>query len=121
VVTPNRILLVDDHANGRFALAALLEDAGYSVDEASNLREARACLAGSSPYVAILLDAHLGNSESGLDLLGESRAHSTDAIVIVVTGDDALVRGGTAGADAVFDKSQGIDPILDKINRVPAR
>jgi DNA-binding response OmpR family regulator len=117
VPAPNRILLVDDHANARLALAALLEDEGLAVDEASNLREARKCLSASEPYRAILLDAHLGNAESGLDLLDESRAHSTDAIVIILTGDDALVHSSTTGADAVLEKSQGIEPLLDRISR----
>jgi DNA-binding response OmpR family regulator len=117
----NRILLVDDHANARFALAALLEDEGLTVDEASNLREARRCLSTNAPYLAILLDAHLGNAESGLDLLDESRAHSNDAIVIILTGDDALIHSGTTGADAVFEKSQGIEPLLARISRAPTR
>jgi DNA-binding NtrC family response regulator len=115
---PNRILLVDDHANGRVALAALLDDAGFTVDETANLREARACLSAGSPYVAILLDAHLGNGESGLDLVAEARTHSTEAVVIIVTGDDALVH---SGADAVCDKSQGIEPILDQIHQASQR
>jgi DNA-binding response OmpR family regulator len=119
VPKPSRILIVDDHANARFALAALLEDEGLAVDEASNLSEARRCLSASTPYLAILLDAHLGNAESGLDLLVESRAHSNDAIVIILTGDDALIHSGTTGADAVFEKSQGIGPLLARISRAP--
>jgi DNA-binding NtrC family response regulator len=115
---PKHILIVDDHVNGRIAIAALLDDAGFVVDEAGNLREARACLAAGAPYGAFLLDAYLGNDESGLDLIAESRAHSPDAIVVIVTGDDTLVRSGIAGADAVFDKSRGVEPILDEINRV---
>jgi DNA-binding NtrC family response regulator len=114
----NRILLVDDHVNGRIALAAMLEEAGFMVDEAANLREARACLARGLPYGAILLDAYLGNDESGLDLIEVTRAHSPDASVVIVTGDDALVKSGIAGADAVCDKSQGVEPILDEINRL---
>lgn len=109
------ILLVDDHENARFTLAVLLEDEGYEVDEASNLREARAHLAKAKPYAAILLDAHLGNDEYGTQLVPEARSHSADAIIIIVTGDEALVVGGSDGADAVIDKSVGIDPIVAKI------
>jgi DNA-binding response OmpR family regulator len=112
---PNNILLVDDHENARLTLAALLEDEGYTVDEAGNLREARARLALAAPYVAILLDAHLGNDEYGTQLVPEARGHSAEAIIIVVTGDEALIVDGATGADAVIDKSVGVDPIIDKI------
>lgn len=117
----NSILLVDDHENARFTLAALLEDEGYTVDEAGDLREARACLAEAEPYTAILLDAHLGNNEYGTELVPEARGHSAEAIIIIVTGDDELVTNGADGADAVIDKSVGIDPIVDKIKSWSAR
>lgn len=121
MVQSNSILLLDDHENVRFTLAALLEDAGFRVDEAADLGEARTHLAGSQPYTAILLDAHLGNNEHGTDLVPEARGHSREAIIIVVTGDDELVYSGAEGADAVIDKLVGVDPIIDAIKTWSAR
>jgi CheY-like chemotaxis protein len=61
-----KLLILDDQADARTALKALLEQRGYSVDTAENISSALTCIA-LNDYDLILSDIQL-EGESGWDL-----------------------------------------------------
>jgi len=81
-----RILLVDDDRALRFALSALLKEAGHLVDTAGDGPEALTLLEDSR-FDIVLLDIGLP-SMSGLDVLARARALAVPPLVIMMTADD---------------------------------
>jgi CheY-like chemotaxis protein len=59
VLMPTAVLVVDDDDDIRDVLRALLEDEGYSVDEARNGAEALRMLRSSSQRFVVLLDLRM--------------------------------------------------------------
>jgi signal transduction histidine kinase/DNA-binding NarL/FixJ family response regulator len=95
---PGRILIVDDNAAGRYALARVLQREGFQVLEAGTGAEARE-LVQQQPNL-VILDVHLPDT-SGFDLLREMRG-----------GDDnpqRLVLMVSATAIAVTDRVTGLE------------
>lgn len=84
--TNARVLIVDDDRALRFALAALLQEAGYRVEQAANGPDALAYLERESVDL-ILLDVGLPGM-SGLDVLAETRKLSPPPSVVMMTADD---------------------------------
>jgi DNA-binding NtrC family response regulator len=85
---PLQVLVIEDDANLRAALVALVSREGAVAHDASTLEEARQRLAETSPD-AVLVDLTLPDG-SGLDLLGEPGAGASGGPeYIVVTGDAA--------------------------------
>ncbi|HUK98940.1 MAG TPA: response regulator [Gaiellaceae bacterium] len=95
---PVRVLVVDDDPSLRLLCRVNLEHAGFQVAEAATVEEAEAAL-DDRPDV-VLLDVHLGGSESTGVL---RRIHEEHIPVAIVTGsvDVAEYRGI---ADAVLSK-----------------
>jgi CheY-like chemotaxis protein/anti-sigma regulatory factor (Ser/Thr protein kinase) len=81
-----RILLVDDDRGLRFALSAMLKDAGHHVEVAGDGPEALALLE-SGTFDIVLLDIGLP-SMNGLDVLKRARALDAPPVVVVMTADD---------------------------------
>ncbi len=79
------VLIVDDEALIRWALAEGLRDAGHPVEVAASGAEARAFVAGSAgtPLV-VLLDLRLPDVND-LSLLRDIRASRPDAPVLIMT------------------------------------
>lgn len=85
-VVPRRILLVDDDRGLRYALSALLRDAGHQVEQAGDGPEALDRLVQGT-FDIVLLDIGLP-SMSGLDILARARALDFPPLVIMMTSDD---------------------------------
>src|SRR5262247_3514530 len=81
-----RILLVDDDRALRYALSALLKEAGHQVDTAGDGPEALSLLQDRA-FDIVLLDIGLP-SMSGLDVLARARQLPSPPLVIVMTADD---------------------------------
>src|SRR5580693_3667737 len=95
-----RVLVVEDEPDLRSALAQLLREDGYAVDEAQDGVEAL-WKARSAPYDAIVLDIMLPRKD-GWSVLKELRREGDATPVLVLTARDALgdrVRGLDGGAD----------------------
>jgi len=81
-----RILIVDDDRALRFVLSELLSDAGHSVDQAPDGREALRRL-DAGAFDIVLLDIGLPDL-SGLDVLAYARTVASPPIVVMMTADD---------------------------------
>src|SRR5688572_17738697 len=84
--TRRRVLIVDDDRALRHALAALLTEAGYTVQQAGDGTGAISSLE-DDPFDIVLLDIGLPGM-SGLDVLERMRASARPPLVIVMTADD---------------------------------
>jgi len=121
---PLKVLLVEDHAAFRQALAFVLEDEqGLEViAQAGSLAEAREALEGGGlggRLDVALIDLLLPDGE-GTELVGELRRANPSIKVIVLSADlwpwrvEELLR---AGVDAVLDKVQSPRQIAREVRR----
>src|SRR5919199_3729892 len=126
---PLEVMLVEDHAAFRQALAYLLADDPQIevVSQAGSLAEAREALQGGgglpvAPDVA-LLDLSLPDGD-GRELIGELRRSSPGIRIVVLS---ATLLGGPvdevlgAGADAVLDKVRSYWTIAEEVRRLAGR
>jgi PAS domain S-box-containing protein len=116
-----RVLLVDDHASVREALAAMLErEPDLEVSgQAASLAEARELLEGVD---LALIDLGLPDG-SGVDLIKELQATSPRAQALILSANfDRLdiARAIQAGAAGVLSKTIHLDQIVDAARRVRA-
>ena len=79
----NHVLVVDDEANMRHMLSAMLAKAGYTVETAADGTEAVACLEHTA-YQFILCDIRMPNMD-GLTFLGQVRETAPDTTVIMMS------------------------------------
>jgi len=84
---PQRVLIVDDDRALRVALAGLLRDAGYQVEQAADGPQALARLR-EAPVDLVLLDVMLPGM-NGLDVLAQARGLEHFPRVVMMTADDA--------------------------------
>ena len=85
-----RFLIVEDQADVRCTLRALLESMGHEADEATNRADGLAMMAEDPEIRAVLLDLGLPPDEhgysEGVAFLKETRQRSSLTKVIVITG-----------------------------------
>ncbi|MFL5840645.1 MAG: PAS domain S-box protein [Thermoleophilaceae bacterium] len=118
---PVRVLLVEDHASVRQAIASAFErEAGFEVvGEAASLAEARGMLADVDVAV---LDLALPDG-CGADLIKELRTVSrrAQALVLSATLDRAeMARAVQSGAAGVLSKTTDLDDVVDAVRRLRA-
>ena len=103
---PHRVLIVDDEANIRRMLAALLRAEGFIVAEAGNGPAGLIALDAEEPD-AIFLDLLMPPGPNGLETLQQIRARGCDTPVIMMSGKAQL-------ADAVHATQLGAFQFLEK-------
>jgi CheY-like chemotaxis protein len=88
----HRVLLVEDDADSRDALVALLEMEGCEATGASNGEDALARLSASAPPCVIFLDVQLRDGMTAQRFRDEQRARAAcaDIPVILLSGDGDL-------------------------------
>ncbi len=109
-----RVLIVDDEANLRRMLQALLEDAGHEVRAAASGAEALAAVPAFGPE-AVLLDLVIGDGPSGLTVLEQLKAGDPDPVVIMMSGKATLadaVRATQLGAFQFLEKPLSPESVL---------
>jgi signal transduction histidine kinase/ActR/RegA family two-component response regulator len=111
VVTPQRILVVEDHDDGREFLRRILLGDGHTVVAVASCSAAREALAAAAaePYHLMLTDVGLPDG-SGWDLVKHARSTHPTVRVGVITGWEA-----TSGAD----EADGAEFVLRKPLRAP--
>jgi DNA-binding NarL/FixJ family response regulator len=113
------VMLVEDHASFREALAFMLErEPGLKVvRQAGSLAEAREDLQGVD---LALVDLALPDGD-GVELIRELRAANPQGMVLVLSGGLDLrqsARAVEAGASGLVHKMSGLDEILEAIRRL---
>lgn len=111
-----RILIVEDDADVRFVLSAVLGAAGFNVYEAGDGLEAVESLKRRR-YDVLLTDYRMPRMD-GLELLDVARAMWPDLPVIVVTGDSVSFKQHdrlSAEAFALVDKPFDRDHLLSVV------
>ena len=124
VQIPLRILVVEDHPDGREFLRRLLEANGHTVDAVATCTDARSRLAAAttSEYHLMLTDVGLPDG-SGWDLVAFARDRMPTLRVGVITGWEPMVSSMEAvGAEFVLRKPLRAAELLSHIagHRAPA-
>ena len=112
------ILLVEDEAPLREAVAERLADRGFHVEQAASGEEAIARLGGFA-FDIVITDLRLGGETDGSAVLDEARALYPDIIGIIVTGFGTVkdaVEAIKRGATDFIQKPFQFDELLHVIN-----
>ena len=121
----NHVLIVDDEADIRTSLEAILQEEGYAVATTGTAAEALALLRDAS-YDAVLLDIWLPDRD-GLELLAEIRAGATEDTpeIIMISGHgtiESAVRATKLGAYDFLEKPLSLERTLILLkNAIQAR
>lgn len=113
-----RVLVVDDEANARSALAELLEDAGYMVSTAEDGRSGLMQLEQFDPDV-VLTDLKMPGLD-GLSLIEQGRQRSPHATFIVMTAFatiDTAIRAIKLGAENYLTKPLELEAVQAMVDR----
>ncbi|HET9952674.1 MAG TPA: sigma-54 dependent transcriptional regulator [Candidatus Eisenbacteria bacterium] len=100
-MSESRVLLVDDEESFRQIVGRELRRAGYHVDEAGTVEDARHSLAGQS-YHVVLLDVRLPDG-SGLDLLQDIKQSLPATQVVILTAFGTVREAIRAMKHGAFD------------------
>jgi DNA-binding NtrC family response regulator len=113
------ILLIENDRDIREVVTCILEEAEYAVLSASNVSDGLR-LARENPYIGVVLvDIHLGDRLTGLEILGALRERLPRAELILVSADwDALEKGVPTAR--VLRKPCGRSEILGEVSRACA-
>ncbi len=117
-----RILVVDDEANARNALAELLEEGGYTVSTAADGRTALLQMEQVDPDV-VLTDLKMPGMD-GLSLIERGRQRSPHATFIVMTAFatiDTAVQAIKLGAESYLTKPLEFDAVTALVDRALER
>lgn len=101
MTSPARILLVDDEANIRLTLSALLEEEGYQVTTAAS-GEAALDLLDAQPFDLLIVDLRLPGVD-GMHVAAKVRDSNLDTAVIVLTGHGSMETAVEGIHQGVFD------------------
>jgi DNA-binding response OmpR family regulator len=96
-----RILIVDDEANIRLTLSALLQRAGYDITPAENGREAVALLERQN-FDLMLVDLKMPEMD-GMRVVAAARQRQPDLAIIVLTGHGSLETAVEGLHHGIFD------------------
>jgi CheY-like chemotaxis protein len=111
-----RILVVDDNADMRYSLQALLELEGYAVRTAGNGREALA--EQRSTHADVLVTDLFMPESDGFEAIDAFRREFPDTRIIAVSGggkrlsNDYLATADLLGVDATLEKPLDVDALL---------
>ena len=112
-----RILLVEDDADLRDAMAAALTGDGHQVRTAADGHEALEALAADGHHL-VLLDIALGAGPDGVEVCRRLRRADTDVYVMMLTARDGeadIVLALEAGADDYVTKPVGIAELRSRV------
>jgi len=114
------ILIVDDEADIRVAIAGILKDEGYETRQAANSTQALAAIRSRQPSL-VILDIWLQNSElDGLDVLKVTRRELPNLPVVMISGHGTIETAVSAikfGAYDFIEKPFKADRLLLVIER----
>ncbi|HXV86412.1 MAG TPA: sigma-54 dependent transcriptional regulator [Gemmatimonadales bacterium] len=109
-----RILMVDDDANLRRMLAALLEEDGHAVRGVGTAAEAIQAAVEFDPDL-VLLDLIIGEGPDGVSVLEQLKARDPELVVVMMSGKATLadaVRATRSGAFHFLEKPLAPETLL---------
>ncbi|HEX6570394.1 MAG TPA: sigma-54 dependent transcriptional regulator [Steroidobacteraceae bacterium] len=115
------VLVIDDEAALRQIVAATLARAGYAVEQASGVREARAKLARGDIDVA-LCDIKMPDG-TGIDLLRQSKASGLGTVFVMVTASASMETAVEALRGGAYDyivKPVRNEELLNRLAQIEA-
>ncbi|RLJ70549.1 two component Fis family sigma54 specific transcriptional regulator [Hydrogenivirga caldilitoris] len=110
------ILLIEDERNARYALKRVLEDAGFSVVDVEDPKEAK----NPDSFSLLILDLKLKNL-SGIDFLQELRERGINVPVIVITAyanPENIISASRYGVVDILKKPFEREELLELVERV---
>jgi DNA-binding NtrC family response regulator len=116
-----RILVVDDEANARMALAELLREEGFDIETAADAFKALGKFEAFTPHV-VITDLKMPGMD-GIDLVKKLRASDDAPAVIVMTAFGAVesaIEAMRAGAEEYLTKPLNFDELLVVVDKVLA-
>ncbi len=117
-----RILVVDDEANARLALADLLREEGYKIDTAADAFKALGKMEAFAPHV-VLTDLKMPGMD-GIELMEKIHSGPSPVAVVVMTAFGAVESAVSAmrkGAADYLVKPINFDELLIVLNRTLER
>ena len=114
-----RVLVIDDDPSVRRTTAAVLEDEGYVVDTAENVKEAIE-KSNADPYRVALIDFRLPDM-NGTQLLATLKETTPNIVEIMVTGYPTVqnaIECVNKHADAFFVKPVDYENLLNTIRNL---
>ena len=115
-----RLLLVDDNAEGRRALARLLELYGYEVTAVADGASALEILRRTPPPDVLLTDLFLPDLD-GRDIARQSRVIAPATTIVMITGWDFGTDAPScedAGVDLLFLKPVNVTELVTKLKEL---
>ncbi|HLU66941.1 MAG TPA: sigma-54 dependent transcriptional regulator, partial [Kofleriaceae bacterium] len=122
MATRPRILIVDDEANARMALAELLRDEGYAVETAADGFKALPKLEELAPDL-LLTDLRMPGMD-GIELMGRARQIDPEIAAVVMTAHgavDSAVAAMRQGAADYLTKPINVDALVIVLDRALER
>lgn len=116
------ILVIDDESEVRYAIRAVLEDSGHSVDEAATGTSGLAALNKQS-YDLVICDIIMPETE-GIETIVEIRRHRPDQRVIAMSGggrikkEDYLAVAASVGATHTISKPFDAETLISIVHAV---
>jgi len=118
----NRVLVVDDEPNLVEVVSMALRFQGFTVESASNGREALAAVASFKPHLMVL-DVMLPDME-GFDVAARLGAQRASVPIIFLTARDATedkIRGLSGGGDDYMTKPFSLEELVARIRTILRR
>ncbi len=118
----SRIVVVDDEASARTAMAELLRDEGYEVRVASDAFKALAHLDGWNPDM-VITDVQMPGM-TGIELISKIREQHSSLGILTVTAFSSVEKAVEAmhlGADDYLTKPVNVDELLIVVERILAK
>jgi DNA-binding NtrC family response regulator len=123
--TQKSVLIVDDEAEVRHSIRAMLETYGYAVFEAATTSQALAIIE-ENRLSLVLTDIFLGD-EDGYELLNALRFGSEQIPIVAMSGGGTVLGGSDVlsiaeklGAFAIIDKPFRVSNLIEMIDRAIA-
>ncbi len=118
-VNPRCLLLVEDDPLVRETVAAMLEDEGFEVVEASDAAAALALVRDGLDAPLIVTDVDLGAGPSGADLADTLRRMRPDTRIIFITGRlSSLANRRADDREAILPKPFASDALSRLVRRM---
>ena len=116
------ILVIDDEVQVRFAMRAVLEDAGHSVEEAATGTDGLAAL-NERAFDLVICDIIMPDKE-GIETIGDIRALLPQQPIVAISGggrirkEDYLAVAAAVGASQTIAKPFTADTLLATVSAV---